>query len=123
MIGFHVLASAQTEPTIIKGWNPLEEADFLFDVYYQVVKCDPTGSAEVHFWAFNEGGNVGAVGFTLTLKDEDGTEVIHNVEKFEIGLGQSYKADCANDDYPYLKITLSEEMDLETMSIDIIYIK
>lgn len=108
---------------VLKPWENLEEAEFLFDVYYQVVKCNPVGSAEVHLWAFNEGGNVDAIGFTLTLKDGDGTEVTHNVERFTIGLGESFKAACVNDDYPYLKFPLPADIDLASMSIDITYNK
>lgn len=115
---------SQSKPKIIQGWNNLEEADFLFDVYYQIVECTPLISAtEVHLWAFNEGGNVDAIGFTLTLKDGDGTKVTHTIKKFEIGLGKSHKADCANDDYPYLKFALPTEIDLATLTIDITYNK
>lgn len=108
---------------VIKGWSNLEEAEFLFDVYYQVVKCNPVSPAEVHLWAFNEGGNVDAIGFTLVFKDQDGTEVTHTVEKFEISLGQSFKTDCSNDDYPYLKLALPDDIDVQTMTIDITYNK
>ena len=108
---------------VIKGWANLEEAEFLFDVYYQVVKCTPVSDAEIHLWAFNEGGNVDAIGFTLVIKDEDGTEATHTVEKFEISLGQSFKADCGNNDYSYLKFALPEDIDVQTMSIDITYNK
>jgi hypothetical protein len=123
MLGFSFQAQAQ-EPKVIKGWNHLEEAEFVFDVYYQIVECIPLVSpTEIHLWAFNEGGKVDAVGFTLTLRDADGTEVTHTVEKFEIGLGQSYKAECGNDAYPYLKFALPSEIDVETMTIDITYNK
>jgi hypothetical protein len=117
------LSAQATDNNVIKGWDRLEEADFLFDVFYQIVKCNPVGSTEVHLWAFNEGGNVDAVGFTLTLKDEDGTEATHTIEKFDIGFGKSHKADCMNADYPYLKFALPEGIDVESLSIDITYNK
>ncbi len=122
-IGFPTHSHAQTEPEIIKGWDNLEEAEFLFDVYYQIVKCSSESATEIHFWAFNEGGNVDAVGFTLKLRDKDGTEVTHEVKKFAIGLGQSHKALCENDDYPYLRFSVPEDLDINTLSIDITYNK
>lgn len=115
-------ASAQ-DPEIIKGWDNLEEAEFLFDVYYQVVKCSSDSDQQLHLWAFNEGGMVDAVGFTLEVTDTDGTAQTYEIAKFSIGLGQSYKADCTNDAYPYLKLDLPADMDVDTMSIEITYNK
>jgi len=122
LFAFSMSSKAQ-EAEIIKGWDNLEEAEFLFDVYYQIVKCSPDATTQVHLWAFNEGGKVDAVGFTLTLTDSDGTTMTHVVEKFNIGFGQSYKASCDYEDYDYLKFDLPTDMDVGSLSIDITYQK
>ena len=122
LLVFSMQANAQ-ESEVIKGWDNLEEAEFLFDVYYQILKCSPDATTQVHLWAFNEGGKVDAVGFTLTLTDSDGTTMTHVVDKFDIGFGQSYKASCDNEDYDYLKFDLPTDMDVGSLSIDITYQK
>ncbi len=119
---FSMQAKAQ-EPEIIRGWDNLEEAEFHFDVYYQIVRCSPNAKTQIHLWAFNEGGNVDAIGFTLTLSDSDGTTTTHVVEKFDIGFGRSHKALCDSEDYDYLKFDLPTDIDVDSLTIDITYQK
>lgn len=116
-------AQAQSEPDIIKDWASLEEADFFFDVYYRVLRCDMASKPMIHLIAFNEGGNVDAVGFSLVIKDGTGKTANHEVPKFEIGFAKTFKASCDNDDYDYLKLEVPEGFDYRSIEIDITYNK
>lgn len=116
-------AQTQTEPEVIKDWDNLEEADFYFDVYYRIVRCDEKSDPEIHLIAFNEGGIETNVGFDLLFKDKNGKKADHKIEKFDIPFGATFKTSCENDDYSFLKFKVPEGLDIDSLTIDITYNK
>lgn len=122
-LGFMINANAQTQPEYIQNWTPLEEAEFQFDVFYAVVKCHPFSDPMIFINAFNEAGNVDAIGFTLEFQDEAGNKATVEIEKFEIGKAEMYVPSCRNDDHSNLKFEVPDGLDPATLSIEITYNK
>lgn len=121
---FSMQANAQAagNETIVP-WTALEEADFYFDVSFTVVKCNSLAKPEILLNAFNEGGNVDEVGFTLNLTDKDGNEATVEIEKFAIGQAEMFIGTCMNDDYANLKFEVPDGLDPASIKIDITYNK
>ena len=124
LLVFSMQANAQAAGNeTIMPWTALEEADFYFDVSFTVVKCNPVSKPEILLNAFNEGGNVDAVGFTLKLTDKDGNEATVEIEKFTIGQAEMFIASCSTSDYENLRFEVPEGLDPSSISIDITYNK
>ena len=114
---------AQTEPEYIQGWKALEEAEFHFDVLYAIVKCSPDSKPMILLNAFNEGGNVDSIGFTLDFTDGNGKKAQHIIEKFDIEFADMQIASCTSDEYKNLKLDVPEGLDVSSLSIKITYNK
>ena len=115
-------AQAQEGPEYIQGWAPLEEAEFHFDVMFAVVKCSPGAEPVILLNAFNEGGNVQSIGFTLALEDASGNKATIEVPKFEIGNADMQIATCEGD-APHLKLAMPDGINPANFSIEITYNK
>lgn len=114
---------AQSQGEVIQNWTMLEEAEFYFDVAYSVVRCQLGSEAMIMLDAFNEGGKVSAVGFSLKIKDANGKEATHEVEKFEIAFAATQRGKCETDEFSYLKFPVPDGIDPATLSIEITYNK
>ncbi len=116
-------AQSESEPDYIQGWTALEEAEFHFDVLYAVVKCSPDSKPMILLNAFNEGGNVKSIGFTLNFTDGKGKKAQHIVKKFDIEFADMQIASCDSDEYENLKFAVPEGLDAASLSIEITYNK
>ncbi len=115
--------SENQEPEFIQGWKALEEAEFHFDVMYAVVKCNPDSQPMILMNAFNEGGNVSSIGFTLDFTDGNGNTAQHIIEKFDIEFADMQIASCDSDDNAHLKFAVPDGLDAASLSIEITYNK
>ncbi|MBO3696888.1 hypothetical protein [Roseivirga sp. E12] len=116
-------SETQTEPEYIQGWTALEEAEFHFDVLYAIVKCSPESNPMILLNAFNEGGNVKSIGFTLNFTDGKGKTAQHIVEKFDIAFADMQIASCDSDEYKNLKFPVPTGLDPSNLAIEITYNK
>ena len=118
---FSLTLSAQSEPEVLKNWMALEEAEFHFDVSYQVVKCSPTSKATVLINAFNEDGTNAKVGFTLDFSDDNGNTNQVIIAPFASNLGDMIIPSCNSDLHSNLKFDFPENIDLSSVKVNITY--
>lgn len=118
---FTIAISAQSEPEVLKNWTALEEAEFHYDVSYSVVKCTPTSKAIVLINAFNEDGTNPKVGFTLKFSDNNGGSFTKVITPFASKLGDMFIASCSSDKHSNLKFDFPENIDVNSMKIEITY--
>lgn len=118
---FSLTFSAQSEPEVLINWTALEEAEFHYDVSYSIVKCSPTSKATFLINAFNEDGTNPKVGFTLNFSDKNGNTAQVVIAPFASKLGDMFIAKCNSDTYSHLKFKYPENIDIDTMEIDITY--
>jgi hypothetical protein len=117
---FSITLSAQTEPEVIKDWTVLEEADYLVDVSYKIVKCSTASNPEILLNVFNESGIKTNFGFTLHLKDaNNNTEDV--VLDLSVPQATMHIASCENNQYPKLKFNVPTGIDVTNLSITITY--
>lgn len=111
---------SQSNSETIKDWTTLEEADFLVDVSYKVVKCSSTNNPEVLLNVFNESGIKTTFGFTLHLKDANNNEE-NIVLDLSVPQAKMWIASCENNQYPQLKFSVPSHLDASSLSITITY--
>jgi hypothetical protein len=117
---FSITLSAQTEPEVIKDWTVLEEADYLVDVSYKIVKCSTASNPEILLNVFNESGIKTNFGFTLHLKGaNNNTEDV--VLDLSVPQATMHIASCENNQYPKLKFNVPTGIDVTNLSITITY--
>lgn len=116
-------SQAQSDPEVIQNWQRLEEADFYFDVSYSVVKCSADATPIILLNAFNEGGAVSAIGFTLKISDKAGNSATVEIDKFNTGFGDMYIASCGSEEHSNLKFNVPDGIDATSLSIEITYNK
>lgn len=117
---FTMTLSAQSEQEVLQDWTTLEEADFLVDVTYKLVKCSDTSNPEILLNVFNESGMKTDFGFTLHLKDgNNNTKDI--VLDLSVPQAEMWIANCKDNKYPDLKIVVPTDLDVTTLSITITY--
>lgn len=121
MFFFSVASYSQKPPEFIQEWQPLEEAEFHFDVSYAVVKCTPSSNAVVLLNAFNESGAHPKIGFTLNLSDASGNKAQVTIPLYSTTLGDMRMSSCESDEHSNLKFEVPAGIDAATMKIDITY--
>lgn len=117
---FSISLAAQSEKEVIREWNNLEEADYLVDVSYSIVKCSSTSDPEILLNVFNESGIKTNFGFTLHLKDANNITKDYVID-LSIPQAQMHIATCENNQYPKLKIAIPSDLDVSTLGITITY--
>ena len=112
---------AQSDPVVLVGWSALEEADFLVDVSYTVVQCDPDSEPLILLNVFNEGGQRTNFGITLELSDGSGNHEQLVIPPFDTPFAAMHIASCDSDEYGHLKLPLPAGMDTQSLSVEISY--
>lgn len=121
LFGISTTLYSQSTPTFIQEWQPLEEAEFHYDVSYAVVKCSPSSKAIVLLHTFNESGAETNVGFTFNLTDSSGKTAKVTVPIFSSKLGDMKMSSCESDENSNLKFEVPAGIDAATMKIEITY--
>jgi hypothetical protein len=121
VVCFSTAIYSQNSPEFIQEWQPLEEAEFHFDVSYAVVKCSPSSNAVVLLNAFNESGAHPKIGFTLDLTDASGNKAQVTIPLFSTQLGDMMMSSCESDVNSNLKFEVPAGINAATMKIDITY--
>ena len=113
--------SAQSNSQIIKDWTALEEAEFLVDTSYQIIKCSSESKPEVLLNVFNEAGI--KTKFTIILHFSDASNnkkdiviPFTNIQQAEMRI-----ASCTNNQYSNLKFSVPEEIDISSLKLTITY--
>lgn len=117
---FSISISAQNEAEVLKDWTTLEEADFLVDVSYKVVKCSSTSNPEILLNVFNESGIKTSFGFTLHFKDANNNSK-DVVLDLNVPQAKMHIASCENNQYEDLKFEVPSGIDASSLSITITY--
>ncbi|WP_139958058.1 hypothetical protein [Flavicella sediminum] len=121
VLNFSTSIYSQNPPEFIQEWQPLEEAEFHYDVSYAVVKCSPTSNAQVILNAFDESGSHSKIGFTLDLTDATGNKAQVTIPLFSTKLGDMNISSCESELNSNLKFEVPAGIDAATMKIEITY--
>ena len=121
LLFFSLTLSAQSNPEILKDWTVLEEAEFLVDTSYQIVKCSPESKPEVLMNVFNEAGMKTSFSIVLHFSDaannkKDVTINFSNIKQAEMRI-----ASCTNNQYPNLKFNVPDGIDVSSLKLTITY--
>lgn len=113
--------SAQSSPQVLTEWTALEEAEFLVDTSYQIIKCSPESTPEILLNVFNEAGM--KTSFTIVLHFSDASNNQKDVEIIftNIKQGEMRIASCTNNQYSNLKFNVPEGIDVSSLKLTITY--
>lgn len=113
--------SAQSSPQVLTEWTALEEAEFLVDTSYQIIKCSPDSTPEILLNVFNEAGM--KTSFTIVLHFSDASNNQKDVEIIfsNIKQGEMRIASCTNNQYSNLKFNVPKGIDLSSLKLTITY--
>jgi hypothetical protein len=121
LLFFTLNLSAQSTSQVLKDWTVLEEAEFLVDTSYQIVKCSSDSKPEVLMNVFNEAGMRTSFDIILHFSDaksnkKDVTLNFTNIKQAEMRI-----ASCTNNQYANLKFNVPEEIDISSLKLTITY--
>ncbi|MBL4642824.1 MAG: hypothetical protein JKY44_04445 [Flavobacteriaceae bacterium] len=113
--------SAQSSPQVLTEWTALEEAEFLVDTSYQIIKCSPESTPEILLNVFNEAGM--KTSFTIVLHFSDASNNQKDVEIIftNIKQGEMRIASCTNNQYSNLKFNVPEGINVSSLKLTITY--
>ncbi len=121
LLFFTLTFSAQSNPQVLTEWTPLEEAEFLVDTSYQIVKCSPESNPEVLLNVFNEAGM--KTSFTIVLHFSDASNNKKDVEIYFSNIKQAEMriANCSNNQYSNLKFNVPDGIEVSSLKLTITY--
>ncbi len=121
LLFFTLNISAQSSPQVLTEWTALEEAEFLVDTSYQIVKCSPDNTPEVLLNVFNEAGM--KTSFTIVLHFSDASNNKKDVEIIFTNIKQAEMriASCTNNQYSNLKFSVPAGIEVSSLKLTITY--
>ena len=118
---FTLNVSAQSTSQVLKDWTALEEASFLVDTSYQVVKCSPESKPEVLMNVFNEAGIKTSFDIILHFSDANNNKKDVTLNFTNIKQAEMRIASCTNNQYANLKFNVPETIDISSLKLTITY--
>ena len=121
LLFFTLNLSAQSNPEILKDWTALEEAEFLVDTSYQIVKCSPDSKPEVLMNVFNEAGMKTSFDIILHFSDANNNKKDVTLNFTNIKQAEMRIASCTNNQYANLKFNVPDEIEISSLKLTITY--
>ena len=118
---FTLSLSAQSTSEVLKDWTVLEEAEFLVDTSYQIVKCSPDSKPEVLMNVFNEAGMKTSFDIVLHFSDANNNKKDVTLNFTNIKQAEMRIATCTNNQYANLKFNVPEGIDISSLKLTITY--
>ena len=121
LLFFTLNLSAQSTPEVLKNWTVLEEAEFLVDTSYQIVKCSSDSKPEVLMNVFNEAGMRTSFDIILHFSDANNNKKDVTLNFTNIKQAEMRIASCTNNQYANLKFNVPEGIDISSLKLTITY--
>ena len=121
LLFFTLNLSAQSTSQVLKDWTVLEEAEFLVDTSYQIVKCSPDSKPEVLMNVFNEAGMKTSFDIILHFSDANNNKKDVTLNFTNIKQAEMRIATCTNNQYANLKFNVPEGIDISSLKLTITY--
>lgn len=112
-------AHAQTS---IQGWTIGGESAVHIDVAYQIVKCSPTGNAELHLQVFNEKTEADIAKFNVVIADAALGQSFNTLVTKSLANMEMLIADCGSTALNDLKIAIPTAYNPAALTVTITFI-
>lgn len=118
---FSVSLYSQSIPETLKDWTALEEAEFLVDASYTVVKCSSESAPTVLLNVFNEAGIKTSFGMILHFSDASNTKKDVEINFTNFKQADMRIASCENNQYANLKFNVPDGIDVSSLTLTVTY--